>query len=488
MTPRRPLPEVPPGLWDFPDMAAALAARDMTDVLRLYQKWTGATQPQIAGAVGIGQPSVSAILNGRRQVTALDMFERFADGLSIPRQRLGLAPLDVPPSPSAGAKPDEPPVDSAAVVEHGADYPADSATAVDLLARLSDADLSNDPQVMRSQWSPTATPGLITGFLFDQGLLASADSESPSTQRRTPADVIRATAAHLMDLDFQFGGGYVRKLLLFYFRTEVLPLLKTHSAGPGGRELYRAAAEVAELLGWSAYDAGRFGAAQRYYAQALRLAREADDEQLGGWMLASLSHQANYLGRYGEALQLARASASVTSRQPSMAVASLSLAMQARALANLGEAKECAKAIHEAERVFDRQDPDRDPPWIAFFNAEELAGEAAHCYRDLGRSDETRIFGAKALHPEHTPPRTQAFIGMVNAAGALNGGNLDEAILLATETLDIGAPLKSTRYVRYLNDFQAALKTRHPREAQTLAFTVRLREIYPSAKVAKRRA
>src|SRR5262245_13133905 len=98
MTPRRPLPTAPEGLWDRPDMAAALAARDMTTVLSIYQQWTGATQPQIANAVGIGQPSVSAILNGRRQVTALDMFERFADGLGIPRLRLGLAPVDAAPA------------------------------------------------------------------------------------------------------------------------------------------------------------------------------------------------------------------------------------------------------------------------------------------------------------------------------------------------------------------------------------------------------
>jgi tetratricopeptide (TPR) repeat protein len=469
-------------------MAAALGARDMATILRIYQQWTGATQPQIANAVGIGQPSVSAILNGRRQVTALDMFERFADGLDIPRQRLGLAAVvrREPAAESAGA--DGSPDDGARVVEQGADYPPEAATAVDLLARLSGADLSNDPVVMRSQWSPTAAPGLITGFLFDQGLLAPSTGGDQPPRRSAPAEVIRATASHLMELDFQFGGGHVRKLLLFYFRAEVIPLLQQHGSGPAGRDIYRAAAEIAELLGWSAYDAGRFGAAQRYYAQALRLAREADDQLLGGWMLASLSHQANYLGRYGEALQLARASASITRTQPSMTVASLSLAMQARALANLGEAKECARTIHEAEQLFERQDPDRDPAWIAFFNAEELAGEAAHCYRDLGRSAETQAFGTKALHPQNTPARTQAFIGMVNAAGALNGGNLDEAVLLATDTLDLGAPLKSVRYVRYLSDFHAALRARHPRERQTASFTASMRQHYPTTRATTARA
>jgi transcriptional regulator with XRE-family HTH domain len=468
-------------------MATALAERDMGQVLKIYQRWTGTSQTQLAQMIDVGQPTISGIMSGKRRVESLALFERFTSGLGIPPERLGLAGTKESARPE-GADAGSLPTEGANAVEHGAEYPAKSATAVDLLARLSGADLSNDPALMQSQWSPSAASGLITGFLFGQGLVATPANEDQLKRHGSPADIIRATASHLMDLDFRFGGGHVRKLLLFYFRADVIPLLERHGSGPAGRDVFRAAAEVAELLGWSAYDAGRFGAAQRYYAQALRLAREADDELLGGWMLASLSHQANYLGRYGEALQLARAAASVTRKQPSMTVASHSLAMQARALANLGEAQECARTIHEAEQFFERQDPDRDPAWIAFFNLEELAGEAAHCYRDLGRSQETRLFGAKALHPQHTPPRTQAFIGMVNAAGALNGGDLDEAVLLATETLEIGAPLQSIRYIRYLSDFHRMLKDRYPSELQTAAFSARLREHYPPTSTAAGRA
>jgi len=41
--------------------------------------------------VGIPQPHVSELERGFRRVTALDLFERFADGLGIPRRLLGLA-------------------------------------------------------------------------------------------------------------------------------------------------------------------------------------------------------------------------------------------------------------------------------------------------------------------------------------------------------------------------------------------------------------
>jgi hypothetical protein len=72
-------------------MAEALARRDMGTVVRLFRKWTGASQTDIGVLVGLPQPHVSDLERGRRQITALEVFERFADGLGIPRRLLGLS-------------------------------------------------------------------------------------------------------------------------------------------------------------------------------------------------------------------------------------------------------------------------------------------------------------------------------------------------------------------------------------------------------------
>jgi predicted XRE-type DNA-binding protein len=104
MTRRRPLPTAPTGLWDRPDMAAALADRDMRTVLTIYKRWTGASQPQIATMTGVPQPTISLILNGKRQVSSIETYEKFAEGLDIPRERLGLAAASSPAGqPAAGA-------------------------------------------------------------------------------------------------------------------------------------------------------------------------------------------------------------------------------------------------------------------------------------------------------------------------------------------------------------------------------------------------
>ena len=224
-----------------------------------------------------------------------------------------------------------------------------------------------------------------------------------------------------MDIDFQFGGGYVRRMLLFYFQSEIVPLLREPHPEPVRREIFGAAAEVAQLLGWSAYDAGRHGVAQRYFMQGLRLASEAGDPVLGGRLLSNLSHQANYLGRYNEALQFARAAQASAGGRATDTVTAMFLAMEARALASSGDARMCAQALNLAEQAFARRDPAKDPQWIGYFDELELAGEAAHCFRELGQPRETQLFAARAIDPVATPARTRAFISMVTAAGSIQG-------------------------------------------------------------------
>ncbi|MCS7484408.1 hypothetical protein ACFFQW_34330 [Umezawaea endophytica] len=361
----------------------------------------------------------------------------------------------------------------------GAEYPADSGAAVDLLGKLTSADLEDQPTLLNSTWSASATPGIITGYLFSDTLHVADESELIRSGGPA-AHAIRATAAHFMDLDFHYGGGHVRKLLLFYFKSEIAPLLRQSHPEHVRRELFSAAAEVAQLLGWSAYDSGRHGAAQRYFVQGLKLAREANDPVIGGRLLSNLSHQANYLGKHADAVQFARAAQSATLGKATPAVTSMFLAMEARALASGGHVKEFARVLSQAEQLFDRHSPDDEPEWIRYFNAEELAGEAAHGFRDLGKADETRLFADRAVSAAGTPPRTRAFIGMVSAAGALTNGDLDEAVALAMDAVDLAGPLQSSRYTRYLTDFYDSVNRAHARNPLTAHLAERILQHYPS--------
>jgi len=87
--------EMPGWAWQEPAVREALRARDMGAVLRAVQKYAGASQARIAAAVDMTQGRVNEVINGRREVSRLDVYERLADGLSMPddaRRLLGLAP------------------------------------------------------------------------------------------------------------------------------------------------------------------------------------------------------------------------------------------------------------------------------------------------------------------------------------------------------------------------------------------------------------
>jgi transcriptional regulator with XRE-family HTH domain len=88
--------DIPGGAWRRPDFREVLQKRDTAGLLRLVQQHAGASQARLAAAAGMGQGRVNEIINGRRQVTRLDVFERLADGLAMPddaRVLFGLAPV-----------------------------------------------------------------------------------------------------------------------------------------------------------------------------------------------------------------------------------------------------------------------------------------------------------------------------------------------------------------------------------------------------------
>ncbi|MER8183501.1 helix-turn-helix transcriptional regulator [Kitasatospora sp. NPDC094015] len=90
------MPIVLPDLtWQNGEVRRYLKARDMGALLRAVQHHSGASQARIGVAVGMTQGRVNELINGRREVSRLDVFERIAEGLDMPddaRRLLGLAP------------------------------------------------------------------------------------------------------------------------------------------------------------------------------------------------------------------------------------------------------------------------------------------------------------------------------------------------------------------------------------------------------------
>lgn len=71
--------------------------------------------------------------------------------------------------------------------------------------------------------------------------------------------------------------------------------------------VFLVAADLAQLAGWAAFDAGCHFAAQRCYLAGLRAAHAAGEATLGGYLLICMAYQAIHLGDPAAAVRLAAA-------------------------------------------------------------------------------------------------------------------------------------------------------------------------------------
>ncbi|MBY8886564.1 sporulation protein [Streptomyces sp. PTM05] len=271
---------------------------------------------------------------------------------------------------------------------------------------------------------------------------------------------VRTAADMFMRLDFLYGGGHGHKALRHYFRHEVLPLLSASYSEKVGTALFSAAAEISQLLGWTAYDSGNHRLAHRYLISTLRLTQVIGDRAFGARVLANLSHQANYLGEHNQAVQLARAAAEGARSRATPRAMSMFVAMEARALSNSGDAPGAGRAMNEAERHFERAGTADDPEWLSYFDSAELMGEFCHCFRDLKHRREAVEHAQRAV--DDTDPqyaRTLEFCRMVLAQSQLLNGELETAATTAMLAVDGGDTLQSARFQRYVTDFQTEINT-----------------------------
>ncbi|WP_236652425.1 regulator [Streptacidiphilus neutrinimicus] len=307
--------------------------------------------------------------------------------------------------------------------------------------------------------------GPATGAAGPAGGAGSGANEQAVALRGVPrvsrGDVaaMRAVGDLFRALDNAYGGGHARQALIRYLESEAEPMLRGRYNEAIGRALFGAVADLTRLAGWTSYDIGAHGLAQRYFVQSLRLAQAANDRLYGGYVLVTMSRQAVYLGHGREAVQLARvAQQGVGSTAPAAAQA-LMHAAEARGHGLLGDARSCTAALVRAERALQASHGgDELPSWARFFDEAQLADEFAHCYRDLQQWRPAAQHAERSLRLRpQTYARSRVFCRVVLATSRLGLGELDEACAAATEALRGVTEMRSLRAVEYLRDFARRL-------------------------------
>ncbi|MCQ9181931.1 MFS transporter [Streptomyces sp. IBSBF 2953] len=371
-------------------------------------------------------------------------------GRPVPLHEIGLADAD--PAPEVGLA-----------------FPRDVGQAVRSATDLYRLDLAGRRAGSGGIWQSLAGSFAVSAYATpaSRWLITPADSsvarevhlveESGAPLKVGHSDVqkLREAAEDARRWDSKYGGGDWRSSMVpECLRVEAAPLLLGSYSDEVGRALFGASAELTRLAGWMAFDTGQQEAAQRYYIQALRLARAAADVPLGGYVLASMSLQATYRGFGDEGVDLAQAALERNRGLATARTMSFFRLVEARAHARAGDAHAAGAALKAAEGWLERsRDGDHDPSWLGFYSYDRFAADAAECYRDLKAPRQVRRFTEQALsQPTEEFVRSHGLRLVVSAVAELESGNLDAACEQGVRAVEVAGRISSARTTEYVKD------------------------------------
>ncbi|MGH2600365.1 MAG: helix-turn-helix domain-containing protein, partial [Dehalococcoidia bacterium] len=139
-------------------------------------------------------------------------------------------------------------------------------------------------------------------------------------------------------------------------------------------------AEVAQVAGWVAADAGRPETARQHYVQGTQAAAESGNRVAGANCLSSLAY---LLAGSNDAVLLAQAAANVRDLPATMAA--LTAERLAWTLARAGDAGRCFQALDAADDAWTRREPEAEPAATYWLSESEMQTMRGRCYVALHR-------------------------------------------------------------------------------------------------------
>lgn len=197
---------------------------------------------------------------------------------------------------------------------------------------------------------------------------------------------MHATIAHLVDLDGRYGGDDIAGMAARVW-ADGKRRLDRGAVPERQRSDYTAAlAEMAEVAGWLAFDAGDLAAARRMGLESHLLAQQCGDMSMERFALTHLAmvdvEQRRPRGAADIADQLLA--------QPRLPrrVQMVARIRRARAWAQLGDRETALKDLHAARSGLEDSVRPGDPGWTWWVTPSEVSGHYANVYLALGRAGE----------------------------------------------------------------------------------------------------
>jgi transcriptional regulator with XRE-family HTH domain/ribosomal protein L12E/L44/L45/RPP1/RPP2 len=317
---------------------------------------------------------------------------------------------------------------------------------VDMLRRLGHDDIHRRTLLANAAYS-VAAAALPLGAA--QAVEYEERARSPRRAGRAEIDAVRDMTQMFTTIDERHGGQHGRTAVVQYLREDVAALCRaTFPSEREQREMLSAAASVAYLCGWKAYDASEHGLAQRYYLQAYALTREAGDELHGAWILRILAHNGMDIRRPEHTLDLAEAALDRVRGKLVPAAEALFVVTRARALANAGRGPEAVAQARQAQDMVVRGEQEEVPSWAALWGIARatVSSHTAKTFRALGdHANAERHYAESARRrPDGTQRITALTVAAEGREQALQG-HVEQACDTWGRSLDLLGGVRSAR-------------------------------------------
>jgi len=334
---------------------------------------------------------------------------------------------------------------------------------VDVLMRIGEADIHRRKFLTGAAYS-VAAAALPLGI--DQAIEYEQRAQAGHT-RAGMAEIaaVRDVVEMYTRIDERHGGQHGRSAVVQYLRSDVADLCRaSFDTAEHRRAALSAAACVAYLCGWKAYDAGEHGLAQRYYLQAYALTKEAGDELHAAWILRIMAHNGMDVRRPESTVDLAEAALARVQGRVDPATESLFAVTRARALAHARRGPEAVTQIRQAQDLALRGDEQELPFWAALWGSPRatVASHAAKSLRELGdHANAEKHYATSARVRPHGGRSAQRITALTLADQGREQaaqGHLEQACATWGHSLDMFTGVRSQRATKQVRGIRRSLQ------------------------------
>lgn len=268
---------------------------------------------------------------------------------------------------------------------------------VDRAAALWRADVQARPQLLAAE-AVTGTPAVIPVWEWENPPEdADVSREGPHPIGPEHIEILKSARAHYELMYRRAGGLATRDRIVRFLGSETAPMLRGSYPDDLGRRLHRATGSLVAVAGICAYDSDAHGLAQRYFHQALRLAKASGDRGLGAYVIALIVNQSLHLREYRQAVAFAEAALRAAGRHTTPALAADLYAMQAKAYAQLGDTPAALACIRRAEAAAERIRPGSEPDETGYVQPGLVNVQVAEALLSLGDLEAARVQATAAV-------------------------------------------------------------------------------------------